>query len=166
MKQCYQFNNDNEWYTHECDVEYFLVRANIPKDKIIWLPFDKEDSAFVTVFKKYGYKVIYSHIDYNQDFYTYEPEQYDIIISNPPFNGKSKLIERLIQLKKPFALIFGIQCFNTGKFTRLLKQLDRVQMVFLETRISFFKATVPNGRPTFHSMWICNNLFDKDIQIW
>ena len=34
----------------------------LPKDKIIWCPFDKEDSEFVKVLTEKGYKVVYSHI--------------------------------------------------------------------------------------------------------
>ena len=35
----------------------------LPKDKIIWCPFDKEDSEFVKVLTEQGYKVVYSHIE-------------------------------------------------------------------------------------------------------
>lgn len=170
MKQCYQFNEDNEWYTQEIDIIHFLDRAGICKSKVIWCPFDKDDSNFVKVLRLAGYEVINSHIDYGQDFYEYEPNQhYDIILSNPPFKNKSKLIGRLIQLNKPFGLIFGIQCFNTGKFTRLLGLLNKLQVVFLERRIAFVKDVNeknPPARPTFHSMWICNDLLEKDINIW
>ena len=40
----------------------------LPKDKIIWCPFDKEDSEFVKVLTEQGYKVVYSHIENGQDF--------------------------------------------------------------------------------------------------
>ena len=122
MKQCYQFNNDNEYYTFKKDVENFLKNVDIPKDKVIWCPFDKENSAFVNVFKAHGYKVIYTHIDYNQNFLAIEPnEHYDMIISNPPFRDKALFLKRLNQLNKPFAMIYGIQCFNSGGFVRELK---------------------------------------------
>lgn len=63
------------------------IKARFSDQNItVWCPFDKEDSEFVKVLKENGFKVIASHIDNGQDFYTYEPkEHWDCIISNPPF---------------------------------------------------------------------------------
>ena len=52
MKQCYQFNEDNEYYTFKKDVENFLNNVDIPKDKVVWCPFDNENSAFVKVLRE------------------------------------------------------------------------------------------------------------------
>ena len=46
----------------------------IKSTDVIWCPFDKESSEFVKVFKENGNKVIFSHIDYGQDFFEYEPK--------------------------------------------------------------------------------------------
>ena len=113
-------------------------------------------------------KVIYSHISTDQDFYKYEPKQhYDIIMSNPPFKNKQKTMERLIELNKPFAMIYGIQCFNSGGFTRELKNVKNLQFLLLCKRIKFHKGIEDNKlpAPTFHSMWICNDLLDSKIKI-
>lgn len=91
-----------------------------------------------------------------------------MIISNPPFKGKYKLLQRLKQLNKPFALIFSNICFNTGKFNRVLGTLNRVQFIILERRMKFVKD-VDNydikkiKQPTFHCLWVCNNMFDRDL---
>lgn len=167
-KQLYQMSNDDEWYTHDADVQYFIEQAKIPKDKVIWCPFDMPDSAFVKVFAANGYQTINSHIRTRQDFYTYEPKaRYDVIVSNPPFKNKADLMNRLVELDKPFALLFGIQCFNTGRFNRMLKRLRRFQIVILEKRIKYWKPALDQSKnATFHSFWLCNDLFDRDIQIW
>ena len=68
-----RLKNGDERYTPSYAVRPLL--EFIPNDKIIWCPFDKESSAFVDVFKKQGYNVIYSHIDYGQDFFCYEPKR-------------------------------------------------------------------------------------------
>jgi hypothetical protein len=47
----------------------------IPKDKIIWCPFDTSKSEYVKVLKENGFKVIYSHIIHDQDFFEFEPEE-------------------------------------------------------------------------------------------
>lgn len=57
----------------------------IPSDKVIWCPFDKRWSAFVTKLKENGNKIIATHLEDGYDFLHYEPkEHYDFIISNPP----------------------------------------------------------------------------------
>jgi hypothetical protein len=83
-------------------VQYFIDMAKIPKQKVIWCPFDYKKSNFVTVFKNNGYKVINSHIYSGKDFYKFRPKQHwDIIVSNPPFRNKYKLLKRLLVFNKP-----------------------------------------------------------------
>lgn len=55
----------------------------IPKDAVVWCPFDKENSEFVQQIVANGNKVVCSHIDNGQDFYSFEPdEHWDVIVSN------------------------------------------------------------------------------------
>lgn len=62
----------------------------IPEGKIVWCPFDTKHSEFVQKFKDAGFHVVYSHIYNGQDFFNYEPSQWDILVSNPPFSRKGK----------------------------------------------------------------------------
>lgn len=129
------FANDDEWYTTYEDIQFFIDKANIPKDKVIWCPFDLENSNFVTAFVANGYKVIYSHLLYNQDFYKWQPsEHWDIIVSNPPFRNKHKLLERLLEFgsDKQWALIFDIQALNSEKFCHFLQKFEQVQYIHLQ----------------------------------
>lgn len=163
----FNYKNDDEWYTLEKDIKYFLENINIEKTKKIWCPFDGENSNFVKVLKENGYNVVYSHKEDGKDFYNYEPANFDLIISNPPFSNKVNLIKRLKELNKPFALIFGIQCFSSGSFTKELKDLD-LELIFLEKRMRFTKDInkidkIPS--PTFHSLWVCNNVVGQKITI-
>lgn len=174
ISKAFLFANDDEWYTTYEDVDFFIKQANIPKNKVIWCPFDLEDSNFVKAFQNHGYKVLYSHILYNQDFYKYEPsEKWDIIISNPPFRNKHKILERLLSFgqDKQWALIFGIQALNSEKFCHFLQNFKKVQYIHLQRRMCFTKNhktydlnNLP--RPSFASMWICNNIIDKQIVVW
>lgn len=75
-------NND------ECLTPIYAVKPiikYIKKGSTIWCPFDKDDSNFVKELRSSGFKVISSHIDNGEDFYNYEPKDWDCIISNPPF---------------------------------------------------------------------------------
>ena len=166
----FSFAIDNEWYTYKKDVREFLILSKITKDKIIWLPFDTEESAFYIVLKELGYKFIHSHISIGKDFYDYEPrEHYDLILSNPPFKNKVNLLIRLKELNKPFALIFGTQCFNSGGFTRLLNTIPNLEMVFMVRRLKFHKGIENEKKDkagNFHSIWLCSNIIGQAITIF
>lgn len=82
-------NNDSkadEMYTPFYAVDPII--KYIDKNIKVWCPFDKEWSAYVQLLRSNGNEVICSHIENEQDFFTYEPDDYDIIISNPPFSKK------------------------------------------------------------------------------
>ncbi len=170
----FHFKNDDEWYTTYEDVDFFIQNAKIPKKYVVWCPFDTKESNFVKAFRKNGYKVVYSHISNNKDFYEYQPPiKWDIIVSNPPFRNKHRILMRLLEFgkQKKWALIFGIQCLNSEKFCDGLQKFTRVQYIHLKRRMCFTKNIKKYDimhlqRPSFASMWVCNNLFDKDIQVW
>ena len=77
----------------------------LPRNAVIWCPFDTENSEFVIALKEAGHEVVFSHIFTGQDFFEYEPEHWDIIVSNPPFSRKREVVERCLALEKPFALL-------------------------------------------------------------
>ena len=175
IKKNYAFNfaNDDEWYTTKEDVQFFIDNASIPKNWIIWCPFDLNNSNFVLVLKKNGYKVLCSHVQNGKDFYKYQPKKWDIIVSNPPFRNKYKLLRRLLEFgkSKKWALIFGIQCLNSEKFCDMMQKFKRPQYIHLKRRMCFTKNHLHYDvnnlqRPSFASMWVCNDLFEKDIQVW
>lgn len=62
----YSAGKNDECYTPEYGVKPII--KYIPKNWVVWCPFDKEDSQFVKLIKENGNKVIYSHIDNGQDF--------------------------------------------------------------------------------------------------
>lgn len=130
---------------------------------IIWCPFDDKDSLFVKEFRKQWYFVIYSHINDWQDFYTYEPQERDIIVSNPPFTNKRKIFERCLSFDKPFALLMTNTWLNDAAPKQLFKEKD-LQLLMFEQRMKFIS---PDGREnnkiTFSSSYYCYNLLPKQI---
>ena len=134
----------------------------LPKDKIIWCPFDIEDSEFVKVLTEQGYKVIYSHIENGQDFYTYEPEEWDILVSNPPFRIKRQIFERALSFDKPFALIMSYTWLNDSAPKQVFRD-KQLQILFFEERMKFSNNGVVQNKITFSSSYFCYNLLPKDI---
>jgi hypothetical protein len=55
---------------------------------LIWLPFDTEESQYYKILKEQGFQVVRSHLNDGKDFFNYQPSQFDLIVSNPPFSIK------------------------------------------------------------------------------
>lgn len=125
----------------------------IPQDAIIWCPFDKEDSEFVKQIREMGNKVIATHIDNGQDFYTYEPtEHWDCIISNPPFTNKRHIFERALSFNKPFALIMSNTWLNDSAPKQLFKNKD-LQLLMFDKRMKFKNNGEIQNKITFSSSY-------------
>lgn len=162
QKVLYSNGKNDECYTPRYVVEAIL--PYIPKDCTIWCPFDKEDSEFVKVFRDNSLNVVNSHIDYGQDFYCYEPANYDIIISNPPFTNKRKIFERALSFNKPFALIMSNTWLNDSAPKQLFKEKD-LQLLLFEKRIKFINNGKVNNKITYSSSYFCWNILPKQIII-
>ena len=152
--------NNDECYTPDYGVKPIL--KYIPKDAIVWCPFDTEESEFVKQIDKTNL-VIYSHISMGKDFFDYEPVEWDIIISNPPFTNKRKYFERALSFGKPFALIMTNTWLNDSAPKQLFKDKD-LQLLMFDKRMKFIS---PDGRDndkiTFSSSYFCYNILPKQI---
>lgn len=84
----------DETYTPAYAVKPIL--KYIPKNSIVWCPFDTKESEYVRLIQENGNKVIFSHIDEGKNFFFYEPKEYDCIISNPPFSLKDEVLKKVI----------------------------------------------------------------------
>ena len=154
-----QGKND-ECYTPDYGVTPIL--EYIPSDAVVWCPFDTKDSEFVKQISKTN-KVVYSHIQDGKDFYTYEPEHWDIIVSNPPFTDKRKIFERALSFGKPFALIMSNTWLNDAAPKQLFAEKD-LQMLMLDKRIEFIQADGKvTNKVTFSSSYYCYNFLPKQI---
>lgn len=153
---------NNELYTPLYAVDPIL--KYIPKDKIIWCHFDEEWSAFYRRLKEEGYNVVRSSLKDGQDFFTYEPNKWDMIVSNPPFSSKDKVLERLYSFKKPFAILLPLNSLQ-GK-TRFKFFTQGIQLLSFDSRISFHKPDSMNivikGSP-FATAYFCKDLLPRDL---
>lgn len=151
----------DEWFTPESAVMSIL--KHIPVGKIIWCPFDKEESEFVKQIRNAWFKVVCTHIDNWQDFYNYEPWEWDIMISNPPFTNKRKIFERALSFWKPFALLMSLTWLNDSAPKQLFKNHD-LQLLMFDKRIEFIQPSwCDNKKITFSSAYYCYNFLPKQI---
>lgn len=155
----------DEVFTPMYAVEPLLKYIN--RDKIIWCPFDEGWSAFYQTFRKNGYKVIRSCIQEGQDFFEYEPdEEYDIIISNPPFSKKDKVLKRLYELDKPFILLLPLTSLQGQDRYEFFK--NGVQLLAFDKRIDYHTNfnfdTYTRGVPSA-SAYFCRGVLPRDLII-
>lgn len=159
----------DENYSPKYIVEILLSNISLSKGSTIWCPFDTEDSEFYKVLSSAGYRVICSHIHNGQDFYQYEPtENYDAIISNPPFQGKANIVERCLQLGKPFAMLLPVTWLNDRKSTTLFIQYNKqLQLLIPDKRTEFISPVFPDrpNRVTFKSVYYGVGIFKHDITL-
>lgn len=156
-----QGKND-ECYTHRYGVEPLLEFLPRFKDKIIWCPFDDEESEFVKCFKENGYRVVDSHIKTGQNFYFYEPEEWDLIISNPPFTNKKEIFKRAIGFNKPFCLLMSLTWLNDSTPKKLFRNKG-LQLLMFEERMTF-KGQEKN-KINFSSAYFCRDFLPEQIII-
>ena len=164
----YQQGGGDEQYTPDWGVEILLPHIQHLKSKIIWCPFDKEDSQFVKVLTKNGFNVIYSHIENGQDFLTYEPEKWDCLISNPPYKNKRVYWERALDLKKPFALLLPLNILSDSVINVTMRERERereFQLLIPQKRMRFYniKTGEAGNQPTFKASYFGVNLFKEQI---
>ena len=160
----YSAGKNDECYT--MDYAIYPIIEFLDKNKTYWLPFDTENSRFYQILTGLGFNAIRSHIsEEGKDFYSYEPDNWDCIISNPPFTNKRLIFERALSFNKPFALIMSNTWLNDAAPTKIFKEKD-LQLLMFSDRMHFKNSEGKDmGRPTFASSYFCYNFLPKQIVI-
>jgi hypothetical protein len=139
-------------YAWENIIEY------IPKDKIIWEAF-YGDGKSGNYMKELGLNVIHEKIDF------FKEDRGDIIVSNPPFSLSKEIMERLLELDKPFILILPSSKINTQYFR---KWKDKgLQIIIPIKRIQFVKnGNELNNKCNFDCFYYCYKIDLPSSIIW
>jgi len=164
----------DEWYTPYNGVQpiikhiqhYQDCKHKKIDDLIVWCPFDKENSEYVKQINELPYvKVIFTHIDNGQDFFLYQPLEWDIIVSNPPYSIRNKILERVFSFKKPFALLMNTNGIFDSKIRWDLFNQNSFSFLYLKGRINYMReyGKVEKSTPTFQSAYITSGLFKEKI---
>jgi hypothetical protein len=132
----------------------------------IWCPFDQSYSKYVEVLTEAGFKVIATHIDNGQNFFIYEPdENYDIIVSNPPFSLKDSVLKRLDELGKPYAMLLPVPTLQGQTRFPYLKD---IQYLGFDKRINYYKdlsMTKTQDGVSFGSCYLCKKFLPNSLII-
>lgn len=113
-----------------------------------------------------GYDVVRSSLIEGQDFFEYEPEKWDIMISNPPFSKKDDVLQRAFDLGKPFALLLPANSIQGKKRFKIFK--NEIQMLCFDRRIDFHTngdmENYTKGTP-FGSAYFCRNFLPTKLEL-
>ena len=135
----------------------------IPKDKVIWEAFygDGQSGEYL---RELGFNVIHEDVDF------YENNLGEVIVSNPPFSQSKKVMDRFLELDKPFIIIFPASKICTS-YMRAWKDKG-LQIIIPKKRIHFQKqidGVIPDNYKSscnFDCFYYCYKMeLDKDI-IW
>ena len=123
---------------------------------LIWLPFDTEDSQYYKILKT-RFQVVRSHLNDDKDFFNYQPNQFDIIVSNPPFSLKKDVFKRIIyELDKPFVLLMNMMAVNYQIVGELFYSVNpKIQFIIPDKKVSFDGNT-----SSFCSGYVCYDFID------
>ena len=91
------------------------------------------------------------------DFFEYEPKEYDLIVSNPPFTKKLQVLDRLYKLGKPFAMVMGLPILNYQEVGEFF--LDKpLQLLIVDKKVSFDGNTA-----SFNNSYFCKGILPRDL---
>lgn len=150
-----KLHNFNEMYTPPEAVQYIL--PYLPKNKV-YREACYGQWHFADELRNSGLTVVW-HKDI--DCLTSEPkENWDIWITNPPFNGNKKFIRRAIELWKPFVFLIRLEHLGWVEASKLLWPLANtgLQILIPPKRINYINPKMMKwekvwGSP-FHSVFL------------
>lgn len=144
------FVNHDDYMTPKAAWEDIL--EYIPRDKIIWESFYGDGSSGGHL-RELGLNTFHQPID----FFTEEPDQWDIIVSNPPFTLIKPILKKLFEFDKPFILIMPSSKINTQYFREWKDK--GIQIIIPKKRI-------PQEKDSFHQAreWSYSGGLQKLVQ--
>lgn len=116
--------------------------------------------------KEERFNVVRSSLAEGIDFFKYQPSEFDLIVDNPPFSMKDKVLERLYSFNKPFAILLPLNSLQGKTRYKYFKQ--GIQILSFDARICYHDRehmkNVVKGSP-FATAYFCKDLLPKDLII-
>lgn len=113
-----------------------------------------------------GWHVTRSSIEEGQDFFEFAPNDFDIIVSNPPFTRKDEVLKRLYEPGKPFAILLPLNSLQGVSRYEYFKQ--GIQLLSFDKRIAFHSPdNMEEYRKgsSFATAYFCRDILPHDLII-
>lgn len=102
---------------------------------IVWEP-APGTLRLVSLLREAGRDVVWEE----RDYFTWSPDTWDLMVTNPPFSIKAKWLHRANQLGKPFAILLPVTALGARNCQT---ELQGAQVLFLPRRIDFTGKKAP-----------------------
>lgn len=92
------------------------------------------------------------------------PEEFDVIVSNPPFTKKDEVLRRLYEIGKPFAILLPLNSLQGVSRFEFFKQ--GVQLLSFDKRIAFHNPESMEECKkgvSFATVYFCKDLLPRDL---
>lgn len=166
-------SKNDEFYTPKYAIDPIINYLKEKGFKNVWCPFDTEKSLYVNILKSHGFNVTYTHIasGENGNFFNlikdnHFVDNFDVIVSNPPYSLKTEVLESLFDSKKPFAMLLGVVgIFESQKRFDMFKN-NIFEIMYFNRRVSYFEdynEQKPSKNPPFSSVYITSKVLPKHI---
>jgi hypothetical protein len=145
---------NDEFYTPSIAVDMILpfIPSHVSR---IWECTAIKESKIVKILRENGYSVVATHLEDGYDFLKFEPKDYDMIITNPPYSLKTQFLKRAYELGKPFMFLLPITTLEGVDRGRMFLT-NGIQLLVPDTRFSFM-ANRKNGA-WFQTSWFTYGL--------
>ena len=144
----------DEYFTPPYAID--IILPYIPQGEII-LEAATGTGNMADYLEQMGYTVkrCYDFFNYGND----GNDDYDIIITNPPYSIKTKFLQHAYKIGKPFAFLLPITALE-GIARGILWRKYGIQLIIPDKRINY-----ANGSKNvyFNSSWFCWNLLPQDM---
>ncbi|HJG66172.1 MAG TPA: hypothetical protein K8V14_02520 [Staphylococcus ureilyticus] len=166
-------SKNDEFYTPKYAIDPIINYLKEKGFKNVWCPFDTEKSLYVNILKSHGFNITYTHIasGENGNFFNlikdnHFVDNFDVIVSNPPYSLKTEVLESLFDSKKPFAMLLGVVgIFESQKRFDMFKN-NIFEIMYFNRRVSYFEdynEQKPSKNPPFSSVYITSKVLPKHI---
>ena len=165
------FANYDEYYTPAS--AWKQINHIIPKDKIIWeaCMLNCSLSSSPLFLEELGCKEVVW--DIKQDVLIDQPDNFDMIITNPPFQTelKKNILKRLVEIDKPFIIIMN----SMNTFSKYMRDIFKgnfkhLQIITPEGKINFGKnldgVVVPTNNCSFYCIYLCYKCDISNVNLW
>jgi hypothetical protein len=134
----------------------------LPIENIIWECAVGEGHLHRALLEE-GYGTLGTGLTTGQDFFTYTPRSWDMIVTNPPFSLKYQWIERCYDLGKPFALLLPLETLGACTSQAMFEEYG-IEVLLLNKRVNFY---MPNkgwdSAAQFPVAWFCWHILPRQI---
>lgn len=130
---------------------------------VIWEPAVGSGRIYNYI-NSYGLTTIGSDLKDGYNFFDYEPEHWDLLVTNPPYSIKFKWLERCYKLGKPFALLVPVETIGASSAQKLLKEYG-FEIMLLNSRVDFHTPNKGwNGKGSqFPCLWLTWKILPEKI---